>query len=91
MAAGQTADALKELPGRVVDQDSQPVAGALVVIVESTVPMPEIAIQCDDAGRFTLRLPVGRFTLRAHAPDGRAGEATVETPAASEIEIVIRA
>jgi hypothetical protein len=61
-----------------------------VTIVESTVPMPEIALLCDDDGRFSLRLPTGRFTLRAHGAGG-SGDAAVEgAPAAGEIVIVVR-
>jgi len=85
MAAGPKAEPPPELPGRVVDPDGRPAPGALVVIVESTVPMPELALQCDDDGRFAIRLPAGRFTLRAHAPDGRQGETTVTVPGAREI------
>jgi hypothetical protein len=89
MAAGRTAEPPPELPGRVVDRDAQPVPGALLVIVESTVPMPEIAIQSDEDGRFALRLPEGGFTLRGHSPDGRVGEATVAVPGDSEIVVVV--
>jgi len=51
--------------------------------------MPELAIQCDDAGRFAVGLPDGRFTFRAHAPDGRSGEATVERPRDPDIRVTI--
>ena len=60
-----------------------------MTIVESTVPMPEIALLCDARGRFSLRLPPGRFTLRAHG-GGSSGEAEVEgAPSQDEIVIVI--
>jgi protocatechuate 3,4-dioxygenase beta subunit len=89
MAAGPTADGPVERSGRVVDASGAPVPGALVTIVESTVPMPEIALQCDDDGRFSLRLPAGRFTFRAHGAGG-SGDARVEgAPADDEIAIVI--
>jgi hypothetical protein len=65
------------------------VPGALVTIVESSVPMPEIALVCDERGRFSLRLPPGRFKLSAHAAEG-SGEADAEgAPADDEIVIVI--
>jgi hypothetical protein len=73
--------------GRVIDAGGAPVPGALVTIVESTVPMPEIALVCDSDGRFTLRLPPGRFTLRAHGVGG-SGDAAVQAPADDEIVIV---
>ena len=63
--------------------------GALVTIVESSVPMPEIALVCDERGRFGLRLPPGRFKLSAHAAEG-SGEAEAEgAPSVDEIVIVI--
>jgi carboxypeptidase family protein len=74
--------------GRVVDADGAAVPGALVTIVESTVPMPEIALVCDNGGRFTVRLPPGRFVLRAHGAGG-SGDAAVESPADDEIVIAI--
>jgi Carboxypeptidase regulatory-like domain len=86
MAAGDRAE---ELAGRVVDEHGEAVPNALVAIVASTVPMPEIALQTDAAGRFALRLPPGRFTLRAHAPGG-IGDADVErTEGAGPGDVVI--
>lgn len=81
---------LTQRHGRVVDASGAPVPGASVVIVESTVPMPEIALLCDNAGRFEVRLPPGRFVLRAHSPIGGMGEVEVEgAPSVEEIVIMI--
>jgi hypothetical protein len=90
----ETTKGLVERKGRVVDASGAPVPNALVTIVESTVPMPEIALMCDADGRFSLRLPAGRFRFRAHGAGG-SGDAEVEVdgaPAADdEIVIVIGA
>lgn len=88
MAGPPTREDLAALSGRVVDADGAPVPGALVAIVESTVPVPEIALVCDNDGRFTLRLPPGRFTFRAHGAGG-SGDQVVEAPADDEVAIVI--
>ena len=86
MAAGPAGD---ELAGQVVDARGAPAPDALVTIVAGTVPMPEIALLVDAEGRFALRLPDGRFTLRAHAAAG-AGEAEVERPRDAEVVITVR-
>jgi hypothetical protein len=65
------------------------VPGALVTIVESSVPMPEIALVCDERGRFSLRLPPGRFKLSAHAAEGSGEADAAGAPADDEIVIVI--
>lgn len=80
----------KERHGRVVDSGGAPVSGARVVIVASTVPMPEIALITDARGRFSLSLPPGQFTMRAHGSDDAAGESDVEGDASDEIVIVTR-
>jgi hypothetical protein len=89
MAGGPTADGPVERAGRVVDASGAPVPDAIVSIVESSVPMPEIALLCDAGGRFSLRLPPGRFTLRAHGGGG-SGDTEVEgAPARDDIVIAI--
>jgi hypothetical protein len=89
MEAGRTAEQPAFRTGRVVDRKGDPVPEALVSIVESTVPMPEIALQSDHGGHFALRLPPGRFKLRAHG-GGATGETEVEgEPADDEIVIVV--
>ncbi|GAB2677959.1 carboxypeptidase-like regulatory domain-containing protein [Thalassiella azotivora] len=64
--------------GRVVDAGGAPVPHALVVVSGGSVPVPELALQAGPDGAFRLRLPAGRFTLRASAGE-RAGEAEVDT------------
>jgi Carboxypeptidase regulatory-like domain len=73
--------------GRVVDARGAPVPDAFVSVVESSVPVPEIALRTDELGRFSLRLPEGRFTLRADR-GGANGQARVEGPP-EDREIVI--
>jgi hypothetical protein len=52
--------------------------------------MPEIALVSDTDGSFSMRLPSGQFTLRAHGPGGASGEVEVEgAPNSREIVIVI--
>lgn len=82
---------LTERHGRVVDADGAPVPGAQVVIVVSSVPMPEFALVSDANGSFSLRLPAGHFTLRAHGPSGASGEVEVrEAASADGIVIMLR-
>jgi hypothetical protein len=69
---------LSTVRGAVVDPQGRPVAEAAVAIVESTAPIPEIALLTDDAGRFSLQLPSGRFTLEAHGLNDMKGRRTIE-------------
>lgn len=75
--------------GRVVDAGGTAVPYAHIVIVASSVPMPEIALLSDEAGRFLLRLPPGVFTLRAHGPGGTGEVDLDDTAGGSEIVITI--
>jgi hypothetical protein len=85
MVAGLTSD---ELLGRVINGRGDPVPDALVTIVDATVPMPEMSLLVDADGRFRLRLPAGRFTLRAHSGSG-VGDAQVDWPADREAVITV--
>ena len=74
--------------GRVVDRDGHPVPESFVSVVWGTTLLPEIALVTDEEGRFALRLPDGRFRLKAVGPGGRAGE--VECVSPGDEEIVLR-
>lgn len=76
-----------EHTGRVVDAHGAPVAGAIIVVTQGTVPFPEIALVSDDEGRFWLRLPAEHFRLQARAGSS-IGELEVTGGADGE-EIVI--
>jgi Carboxypeptidase regulatory-like domain len=58
---------------RVVDQHGQPADGALVAVVQSSVPFPEIGMVADAKGEINLSLPEGQFTFSAHAQGGASG------------------
>lgn len=75
--------------GRVVDAAGAPVPHAHIVIASGSVPMPEIALLSDEEGRFSVRLPPGAFTLRAHGPPGTGEAEAGEGPADREIVITI--
>jgi hypothetical protein len=82
MAAGlRSGSGSADRAGRVVDANGVPVPRARIVIIAGSVPMPEIALESDDDGRFSLWLPRGVFTLRAHGPAG-TGEVEVENNSA---------
>lgn len=67
-----------EVRGVVIDGEGRPVALATIVVVNGTVPVPEIALVADGAGRFRLRLPQGRYTLEAMGESGATGRGTIE-------------
>jgi hypothetical protein len=88
MVAGHRSDTNSiERFGRVVDAGGAPGPNASIVIVTGSVPMPEIALLSDNAGRFSVRLPQGVFMLRAHGLGG-TGEVEVGDESADN-EIVI--
>lgn len=74
--------------GIVVDANGNPVAGAAITVIESPVPMPEIAWVTDAAGRFRIALTPGRHVLSANAREG-AGEAVIHEPHEAEIVISV--
>jgi hypothetical protein len=75
--------------GLVLSDTDEPVAGALLEIVEASVPLPEIGLTTDGGGRFSINLPDGTFRLRAHRGHHR-GEATLDVPGARDVRIILR-
>ena len=65
---------------RIVDAHGHAVADSAVSLVSSTVPFPEITLLANRQGVIELRLPAGRFTFRAQAPDGRTGDLIITSP-----------
>lgn len=76
------------LTGVVVDVAGQPVAGAHVEFVASSVTLPEIALVADDDGRFRVNLPAGSFRLRAEH-GSRTGEADVRVPESNGVRLTV--
>ena len=70
----------------MLDRRGRALGSAAVVIVGSSVAVPEIAILTDEAGGFTMRLPSGRYVLRAHGPDG-SGEVEAVLPGSEDVRI----
>ena len=68
----------------VLNEDGRPAAQAVVTVLRSTVPFPEIALLTDDAGSVLLQLPPGAFTFRVRAGADAVGEVEVVSPGAEE-------
>jgi hypothetical protein len=66
----------ERLLGRVIGAKGEPVAEAMVAVVEATAPVPEIALVTDEDGRFALGVRPGTYRLRATTRDGRRGDGT---------------
>jgi hypothetical protein len=76
--------------GRVTDGHGAGLGHALVYVTGGTAATPEIAVRCDDAGRFRLALPPGHFCIEARSPRGAIGAVEMEaTKEDDEIAIVI--
>jgi hypothetical protein len=75
--------------GLVVDDNDEPVAGAHLEIVASTVRLPEFGMTSDSNGQVSINLPPGTFRLRAERA-GRYGEVTVTVPGAGPLRIVLK-
>jgi len=76
------------LHGVVVGPDRGPLAGAYVVIVAASVPLPEITLVTDAQGGFAINLPEGTFRLRADV-GGRSGEVGVAVPGDETVRITV--
>lgn len=80
------------LRGRVVRSDTgAPIPDATITIVSGAGPAPDIAPVSNASGAFSLDgLPAGQWVLRATAPEGEAGEATVSVKASTVSNVVIQ-
>lgn len=79
------------LIGKVVDGEGHPVEGASVMIVGSSVAVPEIALLSASDGSFRLSLEPGNYRFRAFGVEAQQGETVLELgtdgPAVFEIEL----
>ena len=78
--------------GRVVRSGSEePIADASITIVSGPGSAPDIAPVTNESGMFALDgLPAGEWSLRAIAPDGSTGEATVRVAAGSSASVTVQ-
>lgn len=76
--------------GRVVDEDGQPVAGALVAVEWGTAPTPEIGVVTSSDGSFGLALPAGRYRVGATDRAGRTGVVELEVTDAADAPFIVR-
>ena len=77
------------IKGQVVGEDGHGIGQALVT-VEGSVNFPEIAMITDDAGNFSVRLPLGDCTLQASAPDQRHGSLKICPQSGVSFRIIVR-
>lgn len=74
------------LEGRVTEEGGAPVVGALLVptsLDEPSPAIPELAVLTDHDGRYSWRLPPGRYELRVTA-DGFVPAARTASVGAGE-------
>lgn len=71
------------IEGTVVDARGRPLAGARVAWLNGPVPLPDVMLLTDAAGRFTLAAPVpGAYRLRADSD--RHGHLEADVQAAGQ-------
>lgn len=73
---------------RVLSRDGRPAPDAIVSVLRSSVPFPEIALIPDQSGAVELRLPAGRYTFEARDAE-RRGEAVVQCDGAGPVAVDI--
>ena len=71
----------------MLDGDGEPLAGATVMIVESSAPHPDIAQITEEPGTFRFDgLRAGSYTIAAHLPDGRQSGARLTVTGEQHVE-----
>ncbi|WP_180970272.1 carboxypeptidase-like regulatory domain-containing protein [Deinococcus planocerae] len=67
------------ISGRVHDAQRQPVAGARVYVIDSPVPVSDVAVLTDEDGSFSLTVPAaGTYRVGFMAEGLGTGEASVK-------------
>lgn len=67
------------ISGKVVDEQGKPVAWARVMVSDSPVPVPDIAMLTSDDGSFTLSVPAnGSYEILIASDEGGEAKAAVE-------------
>ena len=78
------------LTGRVVGPSGQPVAGARVYFVQGPVALPDVALNTDTNGSFTLSAPVpGTYQLGCAADGFATTTVGVEVAAGQPAQVEI--
>lgn len=55
--------------GKIIDKHGVAIPNAIVSVIESSVPFPEIALLTDFDGQFAINFPNGKFILQAIGHD----------------------
>lgn len=77
------------LTGEAVDRCGQPVAGAVMTILEAPDPMPEMASMTGPDRRFRLSLERGRYRMDLRF-EGRVALPSVAVPTDDAVRISVR-
>ncbi|HEY5786626.1 MAG TPA: carboxypeptidase-like regulatory domain-containing protein [Microlunatus sp.] len=76
--------------GLVADPSGHPVSGAVVLVVESPQPVPDIAALTGEDGRFSIVVPVpGDYRLVVRRDTGTSDVAAHVTPAGADVGVVV--
>jgi len=79
------------ISGRVLSAGGQPVAGARVSFMSSPVPVPDVALLTDGAGRFSLTAPApGTYRIGCSSDNFGSTAITVDVPEGQNVEVEIR-
>jgi hypothetical protein len=75
-----------ELTLTVLDRNGNIRSGAVVCIVQSPSPMPEVARRTNAQGQCRMRLSAGRYVIEAHVENIHARQA-VNVPEQAHVEM----
>jgi hypothetical protein len=79
------------ISGQALSAGGQPVAGARVFFIGSPVPVPDVALLTDAAGRFSLTAPApGAYRIGCNSDKFGSAAITVNVPEGQNVEVEIR-